>query len=420
MRMVQFIEKLSALKVVRLKEPGLYADGGGLYLQVSGDGAMRINKSWIFRFMVAGRAREMGLGSFATFGLAEAREKAAQSRKLLHDGFDPIEARKAQKAQSVLQAAKSMTFKACAEKYVKTHKAGWRNAKHAAQWDSTLKTYAEPVIGKLPVQSIDTALVMKVLEPIWSSKSETASRLRGRIEVILDWAAVQGLRTGENPARWRGHLDKLLPARSRIQRIKHHAALPYLEIPAFIQKLRAQGGTAARALEFLILTAARTGEVIGARCEELSNNVWTVPAGRMKGRKEHRVPLSAPAMALLQARLRDQTSEYLFPGADPERPLSNMAMLQLLERMKRDDLTAHGFRSTFKDWASECTTHPGEVVEMALAHAIDNKVEAAYRRGDLFNKRVGLMNDWARYCTNSAGSQRLQVVPMRKRVQEPR
>ena len=408
--MVQFIEKLSAVRIARLKKPGLYADGGGLYLQVSGDGAEHITKSWIFRFMISGRAREMGLGSFATFSLADAREKAAQCRKLQDEGIDPIEARKAQRAQQALEAAKSMTFKDCAEKYIRAHKMGWRNAKHAAQWDSTLKTYAEPIMGKLPVQSIDTVLVTKVLEPIWSTKAETASRLRGRIEVILDWATVQGLRAGENPARWRGHLDKLLPARSRIQRIKHHAALPYADIPAFMLNLRAQDGIAARALEFLILTAARTGEVISAQHMEVANNVWIVPAERMKGRKEHRVPLSGPAIALITKMQREYGSNFIFPGADPKKPLSNMAMLQLLERMKRHDLTAHGFRSTFRDWASECTNFPSEVVEMALAHTIDNKVEAAYRRGDLFNKRVTLMNDWARYCLGRAGSEPGQIL----------
>lgn len=394
--MAFLVGKLSALKVAREMKAGRYSDGGGLYLQVSGESGCR--KSWVFCFRVGGRDREMGLGSLKTFGLAEARERALECRRKVHDGVDPIDERRSKRAEAAVANARTVTFKQCAEKYIAAHRPAWRNAKHAAQWSSTLKTYADPVIGNLSVRSIDTALVMKILEPVWSTKAETAGRLRGRIEVILDWATVRGYRTGENPARWRGHLDKLLPARSKVRRIKHYAALPYGEISGFMVRLRGQDGVAARALEFLILTAARTGEVIGARYDEISEGVWTIPGERMKVGREHRVPLSSPALAIIAAMQREYGGEYLFPGGDLKRPLSNMAMLALLKRMKRDDLTAHGFRSTFRDWASECTNHPPDVVEMALAHTINNKVEAAYRRGDLFNKRVALMTDWAAFC----------------------
>ncbi|CCD86706.1 putative phage integrase [Bradyrhizobium sp. ORS 285] len=402
--MAHLVGRLTALKVTKVKKPGMYADGAGLYLQVTGDGENTPAKSWIFRFTLRGRSREMGLGSFSIFGLGEARAKAAEYRRQVYEGIDPIEARRAQRAQAELEAAAALTFKECTKQYLAAHSAGWRNAKHAAQWSSTLETYAEPVVGSLSVHSIDTALVMKIIEPLWSKKPETASRLRGRIEAVLDWATVRGFRQGENPARWRGHLDKLLPARAKVRKVKHHAALPYDELPAFMTALRAQDGVAARALEFLILTAARTGEVIGARPEEIKDNFWTVPAGRMKASKEHRVPLSAAALAIVEKLRKEQGGAYLFPGGKRDNPLSNMAMLALLDRMGRSDLTAHGFRSTFRDWAAERTNYPNEVVEMALAHTINSKVEAAYRRGDLFEKRKSLMSDWATFCALSGGA----------------
>jgi integrase len=335
--------------------------------------------------------------------LAEARQKAAEARRLRHEGVDPIEARKAVRTASLLAQAQGRTFDDCAAGYIEAHRAGWRNAKHAAQWKSTLDTYASPVLGKLPVQSVDTGLVLKVLEPIWKAKPETANRLRGRIEAVLDWATVRTYRTGENPARWRGHLDHLLPARNKVQRPEHHAALPYSEIGDFMAALRQQAGTAARALELLILTAARTSEVIGARWSEIDTNrqLWTVPATRIKGAKEHRVPLSAAAIALLRAIKADAEklppSDFVFNGARWGKPLSNMAMLKLLARMKRNDLTAHGFRSTFRDWVAERTSYPREAAEMALAHVVSDKVEAAYRRGDLFEKRRRMMDEWARF-----------------------
>jgi integrase len=390
--------RLTVLKVKRAKRPGMYADGGGLYLQVSENGA-----SWLYRYMLRGRAREMGLGPLSLYGLAEARAKALDARRLRHEGIDPIEARRSARAQLRLDAAKAMTFQQCAEAHIKAQRAGWRNGKHAAQWETTLVTYAGPIIGALPVQAVDTALVLKVLEPIWTTKPDTASRLRGRIEAVLDWAKVRGYRAEENPARWRGHLDKLLPARSKLRKIRHHTALPYRELPGFLVELREQEGIAARALGFTILTAARTGETIFARWSEfdLLDRTWMVPAGRMKAGREHRVPLSARALAILegmQAR-RSADDGFVFPGRKPGKPLSNMAFLMLLRGMGRGDLTTHGFRSSFRDWVAERTNFPSEVAEMALAHAVGNKVEAAYRRGDMFEKRRKLMEAWATFCT---------------------
>ncbi|MNS32694.1 Prophage CP4-57 integrase [compost metagenome] len=373
----------------------MYADGGGLYLQVSRSGT----KSWIFRFALSGREREMGLGPLHTVSLSEARDLALEARKLKLRGLDPIDARSAERSAQRLEDAKAVTFKQAATAYIKANQAAWKNAKHAAQWEATLATYAEPIFGDFAVAAIDTTLVLKAIEPIWTAKPETASRLRGRIETILDWATVRGFRHGDNPARWRGHLDKLLPSKNKIRTVTHHAALPYKELPAFMKILADQAGVGARALEFTILTAARTSEVIGARWQELDvvSATWTVPKERMKAGREHRVPLSASALKILEAMAEIRTSDYVFPGGKKDRPLSNMALLAALKRMKRSDLTAHGFRSTFRDWAAETTDYPGEVVEMALAHTVANKVEAAYRRGDLLEKRKGLMSDWSRH-----------------------
>ena len=390
------LHRLSARKVTTTHKRGRYADGGGLYLQVSKSGT----KSWLFRFMLIGKAHQMGLGSLNTINLAEARDAALSCRKLLHEGIDPIQARKGERAGKELEAASAKTFKECAEAYIRSHSAGWRNAKHATQWANTLETYAYPVFGTFPVQVIDTGLVMQVLDPIWRTKTETASRLRGRIEAVLDWATARNYREGENPARWKGHLNTLLPAKSKTTNIKHHAALPYEEIGAFMAELSQRERISARGLEFQILTACRTGEVMGATWSEMDLNkaVWTIPAERMKSGKEYRVPLSADALDVL-ARLKEASvSEFVFPGTKAGRPLSNMAFLQLLKRMGRGDLTAHGFRSTFRDWAAEQTASPREVAEMALAHSIGDKVEAAYRRGDLFEKRTKLMETWSAFC----------------------
>jgi integrase len=361
----------------------------------------------------------MGLGPLHIVGLAEAREKAREARRLRHEGIDPIEARvdarKTRQAEKQLAAATAMTFKGCAELYIEAHAPGWKNPKHAKQWPSTLETYVYPVFGALPVQAVDVGLVMKVLGPIWQNKPETASRVRGRIESVLDWATARGYRKGENPARWRGHLDNLLPARGKVRKVQHHPALPYAKIGEFIGALRKQEGVGARALEFLILTASRTGEVIGAQWEEfdLTKKVWIVPGERMKAGKEHRVPLSERALAIIEGLKAERVNDhpFVFPGARPGRPLSNMAMLKLLERMDRCELTAHGFRSTFRDWAAECTHFPSEMVEMALAHVVSDKVEAAYRRGDLFEKRRELMDTWARYCETRPGENIRPLMP---------
>lgn len=403
--MARTIAKLSALKVNRIAKSGMYSDGGGLYLQVTGDGKKNVSRSWIFQFKVRGRERQMGLGPVHTITLAEARQKATECRKLRLEGIDPIEARRATRDQAKLENAKAMTFKACAEKYIEAHRAGWRNAKHGDQWANTLATYAYPIFGAVPVQAVDVGLIMRVLQPIWTIKTETASRVRGRIESVLDWAKARGYRRGDNPARWRGHLDNLLAKQSKIQKVQHHAALSYGQIGTFVANLRKQEGIAARALEFTILTAARTGETIGARREEVNDDatVWTVPANRMKvDTKEHRVPLSPVATTLVKRALASHGGEFVFPGGKAKKPLSNMAMAAVLDRMGRDDITVHGFRSTFRDWAAEMTSFPREVAEMALAHVVDDKVEAAYRRGDLFEKRRKLMEAWAAYCAKPA------------------
>ncbi|HKD23470.1 MAG TPA: integrase arm-type DNA-binding domain-containing protein, partial [Rhizomicrobium sp.] len=372
--MAHEIGKLTAAKVDQVKKlTGMHADGGGLYLQVKNGGA-----SWVLRFTINGRARYMGLGPLSLFGLKEARAKALDARRLKYQGADPVEARRQERAKQRLDAAKSMTFAEAAERYIASHKAGWRNAKHATQWTNTLNTYAGPTIGAIPVQAIDTSLVLRIVEPLWATKPETAGRLRGRIESILDWATARGFRRGENPARWRGHLDKILPARGKVRSVKHHSALSYADLPAFVATLACQVGVAARSLEFTILTAARTGEALGATWNEidLNNKVWIVPAERMKAKKEHRVPLSTRAVAIL-ADLKPEVpppGSFVFPGAKAGKPLSNMAMLMTLRRLGRADLTAHGFRSTFRDWAAERTTFPSEVAEMALAHAVGNKV----------------------------------------------
>jgi integrase len=400
--MVQKIQRLTALTVARINGPGLYADGAGLYLRVGRGGA----KSWAFRFMLNGRPREMGFGGFTKVSLADARKRASDARVLLGEGRDPIEHRQQEDRVRVaaenLAAARSMTFDQCAEAYVAAHEASWKNEKHRQQWRNTLTTYVSPVFGSVPAHDVDIDLVMKVIEPLWSKKTETARRIRGRIEVILDWAKVRGYRTGENPARWRGNIDQLLPARSKVQAVKHHTALPYTEISAFMKDLRTIEGSSAAALEFLILTVARTGEVIGSRWPEIDfkKQIWAVPAVRMKSRREHRVPLTSPAIAVLK-RMESLKGKYVFPGRASDTPLSNMALLMTLGRMNRGDITAHGFRSTFRDWAAECTNFPNEVVEMALAHVIEDKTEAAYRRGNLFEKRRLVMEEWAAFCGTS-------------------
>jgi integrase len=393
--------KLTALGVARLKTPGMYGDGHGLWLQVTGKGA----KSWIFRFALHGRAREMGLGSAHTFSLAEARERARECRKLTADGIDPIETRKAKRQEAALEAAKAITFRGCAEAYFEAHKAGWRNERHIAQWSSSLEAYAYPVFGHLPVQSIDTAQVMKALEAIWATKPETAKRVRGRIESVLDWAATRGYRRGENPARWRGHIANLLPKRSKVMKVKHHAAMPFAQVPAFMADLRNQDAVEARALEFAILTAVRSGEATGALWSEIDMEagIWTVPAERMKAGAEHRVPLSAPVLAILE-QMRGLNDTLVFVGSRSKRRLSDKVLRNMLVKVASVDATVHGFRSSFRDWAGECTSFPRDLAEMALSHTVGDATERAYRRSDLFEKRRELMDAWASWCDQSGAA----------------
>jgi integrase len=388
---------LTQKRIQKLNMPGRYSDGHQLYLQVQSP----TNKSWLFRYTFSGRERFMGLGPLHTIDLEEARERARQARKALLDGADPLALRAAQAAQRALEAARTITFETAAKTYYESHEASWKNAKHRQQFLNTLRDYVFPKIGKLPVADIDTGLVLKCVEPIWQDKTETANRTRGRIEAVLDWASVRGYRKGDNPARWRGHLSEVLPARGKIQKTKHHAALPIDEVPAFMATLREQHGVAARALEFTILTAARTAETVGARWQEIdiANGTWTVPAGRMKASKEHRVALSKQALEILDNLPREKSNPFVFIGPY-KAGLSNMAMAATLQRMGRDDITVHGFRSTFRTWAGDRTAHPVHVIEQALAHSIGTKVERAYARGDLFTKRARLMADWARYCAS--------------------
>jgi integrase len=388
------VQQLSAIQVARMKEPGRYSDGLGLYLQVAPGGS----KSWLFRFQRNGQARQMGLGPAHTVSLADARRAAQEARLQLLAGQDPIDARRSVLAAAAIARAEGLTFRQAAEAYIAAHRSSWKNPAHAKQWPSTLSAYVYPSIGALPVSAIDTGHIMHILEAIWSEKPDTAGRVRGRIELVLDWAKARGHRTGENPARWRGHLDKLLPPPTKVRARRHHPALPYKQAPKFMAALRKREGIAARCLEFTILTASRTGEAIGARWDEIDTKagIWTIPAARMKGARIHRVPLSKRVLAILKALPRE--GEFVFIGAREGQHLSNMAMLAVLKAMGRSDLTVHGFRSSFRDWAAETTNFPNEVAEMALAHAVSDKVEAAYRRGDMFAKRRSLAEAWATFC----------------------
>jgi len=395
--MARPINRLSALFVAKDLEPGLYADGAGLYLQVS----QQRTKSWILRFMLTGKARKMGLGSADRVSLADARRKARAAQALLSDGVDPIADRAAKKAAAAANRFKTITFRQCGDQYVSLHRSSWKNAKHRQQWESTLKGYVYPLIGDLAVRDVETGHVLKVIEPIWLTKNETANRIRGRIETILNWATVRQFRSGDNPARWRGHLENALPRPSKVRKRRHHPAMPYAQLPAFMLELRANESVSARALEFTILTAARTSETIGATRFEIDESaaVWTIPAARMKAERDHRVPLCARVMEILRSLPRD--SEYLFPGRHAGEPLSDMAMLEMLREYRGMQFTVHGFRSTFRDWAAELTNFQNHVVEMALAHAIEDDTEAAYRRGDLFQKRSKLMHAWANFCVRT-------------------
>jgi integrase len=389
-------EELDALAVKKLKEPGLYFVGGvaGLGLQITPSGS----RSWILRAMVGGKRRDHGLGAFyGTNGLARAREKAQEARDKIRAGVDPIEEGRAARSKLKSEKARELTFAQAAKKYITTNKAGWRNEKHQAQWASTLETYANPVMGNLLVKDITVTHVTRVLEPIWQTKTETATRVRQRVERVLDWAIASGFREGPNPAIWKGNLQMILPAPTKVAKVEHHAALPISEVGAFMVGLRRENGIAPRCLEFAILTAMRSGEVRGVTWSEidLHSKVWTIPGSRMKAGREHRVPLSEPAIALLRALPRAESIDLLFPSPTGGM-LSDMALTALTRRMKAD-CVPHGFRSSFRDWCAERTAYPHELAEMALAHTIANKTEAAYRRGDLFEKRRKLMKEWAEF-----------------------
>lgn len=404
--------RLSAIEVQRKSTPGRYADGGGLYLQIGPTGA----KSWLFRYQIGGKSRVMGLGPVHAISLKEARERAAEWRKRLSDGLDPIDERDEAAAAAQAEAARGQTFKTYYEEYISQNEHAWRNPKHRQQWRNTLATYVLPKIGHMQIAAISAKTVADVLRqpmsdrektrPFWIARAETADRVRGRIESILDYAMAIEQRDTVNPASLHTRLKNLLPKRPKLEGVKHHAALPFEQMPEFFSTLKARPALAALGLQFLVLTAARTSEVLFATWEEFDfeKRIWTVPTTRMKAGRAHRVPLSSATIDVLEAlRDLDQGLIYILPGLRRGKPLSNMAFLQLLKRMGRGDLTAHGFRSTFRDWAAECTSFPREVVEMALAHAIENKVEAAYRRGDLYGKRTQLMEAWAAFCLGIEG-----------------
>jgi integrase len=410
---------------VRTANPGRYCDGDGLYLLVKKSGT----RFWVFRYKVNGsKLREAGLGRAGegrnSVRLAEAREKASTLFRQVKSGIDPLSARDAMaaaaKAAAQDAAVKRVTFREAAQRFIDGHTPTWRNPKHAAQWAATIETYANPVFGDLPVGDVATTHVLAAIEPVWLSKPETASRLRGRVERILDFAKTRGWRAGENPAAWKGHLALTLPARSKVRKVEHHAALPWRDIGDFMLTLKDHAGIGARALRFAILTAARSGEVRGARWGEIdmSAATWIVPAGRMKGGREHRIPLSDAALDVLrdmaQVRVSNDSDALVFPGRDAGRPLSDMSLTAVLRRMGRGELTAHGFRSSFRDWAAETTAYPTDLVEMALAHAVGNKVEAAYRRGDLFEKRRRLMDDWEAYCSTPSAPLSGDIVALRE------
>ncbi len=402
------LNRLNPMQVQKQKKPGRYADGGNLYFLVGKDGSRR----WVFiyRNRQTGKQREMGLGNLVSVPLKRARELAADYRLMIADGIDPLAERQAEQVTIP-------SFTSCAAMFIRAHRRGWKNYKHRMQWITTLKTYAVPVMGAKLVDEITTEDILQILQPIWTGKTETAKRVQGRIENILDFAAARKWRDQSNPARWRGHLDMLLPKPGRVKTVIHHPAMPHDELPAFMGELRGNDSLSSKALQWLILTATRTSETIRAQWDEieLKAGVWTIPANRMKTRQEHRVPLSEPLLQILEKLPQTVGNPYLFPGTQYGKPLSNMAMLQLMRGLgfgndcPRGSYVPHGFRSSFRDWAGETTPFPRDVVEMALAHAIQNKVEAAYRRDDLFEKRRALMSAWANWCGKSQGV----VVPLR-------
>ncbi|MEO8640366.1 integrase arm-type DNA-binding domain-containing protein [Pseudomonas sp.] len=402
--------KLTAKQLDSITEFGKYEDGNGLRLIVRASG-----KTWVFRYQRAGKRREMGLGAYPQIGLKDARTKAEGQRSIIRSGIDPLTKSRDDEAQSkeaLLTAARRAqnTLKFCALEYIEAHRPGWKSAKHAQQWHNTLTTYVFPFIGEKAIDEIDVDAVLQVLAPIWLTIPETSKRVRSRLELILDYAKAKKLRVGENPARWRGHLEKLLPSGRNHQQVRHHPAMPWSEAPSFIKKLQSIYTDGSRLLEFVILTAVRTSEALNATWDEfdLKQAVWTIPADRMKAGVSQRVPLPPRVIEILDQQ-RKTGAALVFQGRKQGRSISNMTGLMLLRRMKLGHFTVHGFRSTFRDWCAEATSFPSEVAEMALAHTIENRVEAAYRRGDLFVRRSAMMNEWAEYLTSEADKSRAQV-----------
>ena len=399
------IERLTARAAALATAPGMYPDGNGLYLAVARGGS----RSWILRYRYDGKRHDAGLGSYPLIGLADARQRANALRRKLADRIDPLAERRTKAAGERVRAMKTRTFRQCVDGYLEAHSAAWRGGRQDAQWRQSLSKYAYPLIGDMPVADIDVSAVLAVLKPMWLTRTETGTRVRERIERVLDAATTAGYRPGEpNPARWRGHLDTLLPKRSKVQVEQHHPALPYVEIGAFMAGLRARRGIDARAMEFLILTAARSGEVLKMRWQEidLKAKVWTIPPEHSKTNREHRVPLSDAAVLLLETLAAISRNDFVFPGSHG--PLSRTTFNKLLVgKMGRNEITVHGFRSTFRDWAAERTGFPADVAEMALGHTVNSKVEAAYRRGDLFQKRRQLIDAWAKFCAAPSPSARV-------------
>ena len=387
--------KLTAIQVRKLTSPGFYPDGRGLYLQIGKAG----KKAWVYRYKIDGKERRQGLGSSIDVSLSDARAAASESRKLRLENKDPIDEKNKKKTESHLASAKTTTFKECAISFIDSHKSGWTNKKHIDQWTNTLTTYAYPIIGDLSVQDVDTSLTMKVLEPIWATKTETATRVRQRIENILDWAKAREFRMGENPARWRGHLDMLLPNPAKIQKVKHFSAMPYMETPAYFTELRKRNILSAKALAFIILTATRSNETRSARWSEIDIDgaMWTIPEDRMKAKREHKVPLSPECLQILEEAKAFKINDFVFPGDNKKTGISSAALQRLL-RETQSEATIHGFRSSFRDWCAEMTNYDSKLAEFALAHQLSDATEAAYLRSKMVDKRRKLMDAWSRYC----------------------
>jgi integrase len=420
--MARQMNKLSPLQVNRISTPGWHGDGGGLWLQLTPPGS----RSWVFRYTLQGKQKVLGLGATHTISLAEAREKARKLRQQLLEGIDPGEARKATKEAAALARAKRITFDECVKAFIDSKKHEWTNLKHTAQWEATLTAYCSPHIGKLDVSDVDTDLVLKCLKPIWTDKTETASRVRQRMEAVLSYATTAGHRRGENPARWKGHLEHLLAKASRVAKVRNHPSLPWARMPAFMRAIAPMDGNAALALQFAILTACRSGEVRGATWGEIDMEkaIWTIPPERMKAKKEHTVPLSPAAVDVLKRVVRFEDEELVFPGAKRGSQLSDMSLAACIKRMNDKELiwtdeqgvaiVPHGFRSTFRMWAAEASNFPREVAEHALAHQLPDKVEAAYQRGSQFTKRIKLMEQWAAWCTSPATKGNVATIGKRE------